>query len=812
MTDGDQPRARFSPAPGWKDGYSQSSLDTVGPAVAESIEKRTARVHDPSWEYQWGDSLNVVTERQVVPDLATRICEEIARCSASGLAATIFVRGELGIGKTTLRYLLTNRVLRAYAERPEVTVQIANTLRTTVVLEGEDLETPIELAGRVNRQGTKGAVVLMGRPGTIDAASQWLDRQPTAVVTIAPFEPTRLVFRDCLTDVAQACGFANQDQVDLLAELASRLPVPMCTPFYFERLAEMVAASNEKDQLLAMSPLQILEQSITHRLGPEAYDDLVASALDRPEERAVTAIPGILDEDGIFRHDGYRNVMLASLTLSGALRFLELARLRNSLPAVRTLLDHLERTARSGGGTDHLIDELEEFSMGEIEDKSLAYHVYVQAIVANSLRRLRRSKSSAAVQNRCIELISKNVLHAQSSSDVSATLAWDVSDALSLLGDPRLLSSRRKRFAEDSGFFTPVDARSVEIGSRFIPARMDDAKPVLPYQRQAVNIGPFWVGNFLVTNEQYREFWNSPNRDSFFVGAGRQWVEGDRELLSSIEAEFDVAAQRCFWKEAQDESSADIAGLGGSTPILTIARVRALRQGRVALWDPTQADDRYSADGCPVVGVTWWEAVAFCNWWQKSKLADSGLPSDASVNLLSDWEWEACRRYFYEPASAPDVPTYATDRYAAHLRLIEGSPNIASGRPDSARRPLHVGLYPVPNGRGPFDMVGNVWEWTSSRVYGKIVRSGAANMPYGQTEWVDSRPTDERIAMMLDRDVVDAPNDLSYRAVRGASFFSIDPQAAWNPAYRLCDPPFSSYFDLGFRIAVHPRVNRSASE
>jgi formylglycine-generating enzyme required for sulfatase activity len=102
-------------------------------------------------------------------------------------------------------------------------------------------------------------------------------------------------------------------------------------------------------------------------------------------------------------------------------------------------------------------------------------------------------------------------------------------------------------------------------------------------------------------------------------------------------------------------------------------------------------------------------------------------------------------------------------------------------------------------------MVGNVWEWTRSRVFGRIVSSAQADDRFGPTAWDDSDKEAEQTPVHPLRDVVDAHDDLSYRATRGGSFFSIDEQAAWHPAYRLCDPPFSSYFDLGFRFAVYPQ-------
>jgi formylglycine-generating enzyme required for sulfatase activity len=277
--------------------------------------------------------------------------------------------------------------------------------------------------------------------------------------------------------------------------------------------------------------------------------------------------------------------------------------------------------------------------------------------------------------------------------------------------------------------------------------------------------------------------------------------------MGEIELTFNVAAARCFWKEKVEQQSVAVAGLAERTlSILDVARLRALRQTRVALWDPTQADDRFSAIGNPVVGVTWWEAVAFCAWWTDKKLEAGDFPSGAVAALLRDYEWEALRRKFYEGPSFLDGPQVPPGRYPVHLRR----PLTATrgGRVNNVMRPLHVGLAPVPNGDGPYDMVGNVWEWTRSRVFGRIVTASHAAGRFGATEWDDVDAEAEQTPDNPWRDVVDEAGDLSYRAVRGGSFFSVDEQAAWHPAYRLCDPPFSSYMDLGFRFAVYAESGR----
>ncbi|MEX5637632.1 formylglycine-generating enzyme family protein [Parafrankia sp. FMc2] len=596
------------------------------------------------------------------------------------------------------------------------------------------------------------------------------------------YEPTRPVFRECLREICRTINLDNSQHLDLLTEIASRLPDFMCTPFYFKILAEFVETHPDPSDVLSRSPLELLRISINQRFGDEAYDDLIACATGRIGERGVEQVAGILNEHGAFVHDGYRNVVLAGALLDHQLAIRELIALPNAIPAVRIALDHIEKVRSPRSETAAaLIDELEQFVVTEQGYGQIRYLLYFQGLIARSLRRVRRETAALALRTRCLDLISNDeARRLRDSGTVAATLLWDISDALSLINDPRLYRARHEKYAPTSGYFTFVPRQAVEIGSEFTPQRIDDAKPVLPYTRQEVQIGPMWIANFLVTNEQYQEFWNDPDRSNYFVGTGRQWIDNDATVIAAIEDSFDVAARRCFWKEARDEASAVVAGVGSSMPILDIARVRALRQAaRVALWDPTQADDRFSAPGSPVVGITWWEAIAFCQWWTDRKLPDSGFPEGSVANLATDWEWEALRRVYYDGIDVADASVNQSDRYGAHLRKPNRAAAAADGRISNILRPLHVGLFTVPAGPGPFDMVGNVWEWTRSKVYGNIVPTTIEHGSYGHTAWEDIDASAEQIAESVGGEIVDQNNDLNYRAVRGASFFSIDPQAAW---------------------------------
>jgi len=132
---------------------------------------------------------------------------------------------------------------------------------------------------------------------------------------------------------------------------------------------------------------------------------------------------------------------------------------------------------------------------------------------------------------------------------------------------------------------------------------------------------------------------------------------------------------------------------------------------RPAYWD----DERYKNPVQPVVGVNWYEALAYCHWleeqlqvagctlqiWRNGRVETCNLqPATCNVRLPSEAEWEAAARgkrgWLYPWGNRWD---------AARANTWEGH----------VLRPTPVGIYPGgETPEGIHEMAGNVGEWTRS--------------------------------------------------------------------------------------------------
>ncbi len=167
-------------------------------------------------------------------------------------------------------------------------------------------------------------------------------------------------------------------------------------------------------------------------------------------------------------------------------------------------------------------------------------------------------------------------------------------------------------------------------------------------------------------------------------------------------------------------------------------------------------DSRFNDANQPVVGVGWYEAVAYTRWLSATTGLTIRLPTEA------EWEWAA---------RGDDGRIYPWGH-----EWLNDRANI-DGTADGYQYTAPVGSYPA--GAGPYgalDMAGNVSEWTA-------------------TKWLDNY---ENYADLVDNSV---EGDGSVRRVeRGGSWF--DGQDDVRAAYRFGGTPDNWNDILGFRVVL----------
>jgi formylglycine-generating enzyme required for sulfatase activity len=187
-----------------------------------------------------------------------------------------------------------------------------------------------------------------------------------------------------------------------------------------------------------------------------------------------------------------------------------------------------------------------------------------------------------------------------------------------------------------------------------------------------------------------------------------------------------------------------------------------------------QDSDLDGLDDHPVVHVAWADVQAYADW------AGKVLPTEA------EWEYAArggarATEYAWGDELAPG------GRHMANVWQGEFPVhNLAS---DGFAWTAPVGSFP-PNGYGLFDMIGNVWEWTSDWY-----------VPHGQVEYaccgaVNPRGDDEAASAELG-------SAIPRRVMKGGSFLCAPNYCRrYRPPARMPQPVDTSTCHLGFRCVI----------
>jgi len=116
----------------------------------------------------------------------------------------------------------------------------------------------------------------------------------------------------------------------------------------------------------------------------------------------------------------------------------------------------------------------------------------------------------------------------------------------------------------------------------------------------------------------------------------------------------------------------------------------------------------------PVVGVSWTQAVAFCNWrtnFKNSYQRDKGEPNVSRFRLPNEAEWEYAARGGIPSGTYPwGSPYLLNDRacFLANFKPLRGDYAV-----DQAVYTVEAKSY-LPNDYNLYNMAGNVAEWTNS--------------------------------------------------------------------------------------------------
>jgi formylglycine-generating enzyme required for sulfatase activity len=123
---------------------------------------------------------------------------------------------------------------------------------------------------------------------------------------------------------------------------------------------------------------------------------------------------------------------------------------------------------------------------------------------------------------------------------------------------------------------------------------------------------------------------------------------------------------------------------------------------------PEDYGEPYNLPNHPVVGVTWYESVAFCRWLTTVLREREEIGKDERVSLPSEVQWEKAAR-------GTDGRVYPWGE--------EPDPERANYDDTGIGATSAVGCFP--GGKSPYeveDASGNVWEWVGD---GRVVRGGA---------------------------------------------------------------------------------------
>ena len=264
-----------------------------------------------------------------------------------------------------------------------------------------------------------------------------------------------------------------------------------------------------------------------------------------------------------------------------------------------------------------------------------------------------------------------------------------------------------------------------------------------------VHLPEFYLSRSPITNAQYR----------CFLEAG-------------------LYEDKAFWHEKLPTAASQWLGGAFVGEILMATIVEEVREKyRAWLKEDTARqqprfwlDKPWNLDNHPVVGVSWFEALAYSIWLNElgASIQPEGLTA-SHIRLPSEEEWEYAAR-------GSEAWAYAWGR--------EADPHKGNYNDAGIGQTSSVGLFPPSLAFGLQDISGNVWEWTSSR-WGK----NFSTPDFTYTHWQEQQ---------AQRNLL---KPVEFRTLRGGSGY--DGSEFVRCAVREGDHPTYRNVHVGFRVLLN---------
>jgi formylglycine-generating enzyme required for sulfatase activity len=360
---------------------------------------------------------------------------------------------------------------------------------------------------------------------------------------------------------------------------------------------------------------------------------------------------------------------------------------------------------------------------------------------------------------------------------LSPRARWQAGDILGRLGDPRPGVALLPPSSESETAVVPdLVWCKVGAGPFFMGSTEDDPDADGDEKLQHLLTLPgFYISRYPITNAQFRPFVENGGYDTpeYWTPEGWAWRQGAAADLSVL----DGVAQ---------ETIADYVTWLSDRP-------KALRD-HPFYWE----DAEWGIANRPVVGVTWYEALAYTRWLKRT-LKQHGRAHQEHITLQT---WNLWDRY----ASARVLADALRVRLPSEAEWEKAARGTSGDRyswgdtwqldcANTEEADLHqtsaVGLFP--KGCSPYgllDALGNTWEWTRSRWSATTLFKCEYGYPYD--------PEDGREEL----------KGMRIPVLRGGSWLS--GQKLARCAHRVRSFPENFSYLIGFRVVLttEPGLNR----